>query len=555
MSALIHSFAFGGLDAYPVDVEAVLLKGKNRIQIIGMADVCVREAGERIRAAINCSGYGYPSGQLVVSLMPSEMKKRGSHFDLPMALAVLVEAGEVPCLISPRAAFLGELSLDGRLRPVKGMLAMAAAAKEAGMKDLYIPFENAEEAGLVTGMRLHPCRTLADVVDVLCGRLPMTNISAGKFLSSALSQKPDEADPGAPASGSSGKAGTANPSGKTLIYPSSGDSSVYTASGTESVPDFSDVIGQKSLLGAVLLACAGGHNLILVGPPGCGKTMIAERIPGILPPLTEEESLEVTKIYSASGHLDPGKGLIRSRPFRAPHHSASMSSLIGGGSDARPGEVTLAHNGVLFLDELPEFPRRTLEALRQPLENRHVTVSRVGAIHDYPASFLFVAAMNPCPCGYSPYERCHCSDYEIARYRQKISGPILDRIDIQKRVEPVSLVGENDRAGFSSAEMRDRVCAAREIQAHRFREEGIQTNTEMTSSQIERYCHLDSKCRSLLNEICAKRGYSARTAAKFIRMARTSADLAGAADIREKDLIYVLSVRDLDISNAKLIAI
>lgn len=544
MSALIHSFAFGGLDAYPVDIETVILKGKNRIQIIGLADACVREAGERIRAAITCSGYGYPSGQLVVSLMPSEMKKRGSHFDLPMALAVLVEAGEVPCLIPPRAAFLGELSLDGRLRPVKGMLAMTSAAKAAGMKDLYIPFENADEAGLVNGIRLHPCRTLGDVLAVLSGRLPTVDISAGKGLSLTAGGR-SGADNG-PAGSFPGSAGG---------NASSGDFQVYGASGTENVPDFSDVIGQRSLLGAVLLACAGGHNLILVGPPGCGKTMIAERIPGILPPLTEEESLEVTKIYSASGHLDPGKGLIKNRPFRAPHHSASMSSLIGGGSDARPGEVTLAHNGVLFLDELPEFPRRTLEALRQPLENRHVTVSRVGAVHDYPASFLFVAAMNPCPCGYSPYERCHCSDYEIARYRQKISGPILDRIDIQKRVEPVSLVSETDRAGFSSSEMRDRVCAAREIQARRFRDEEIKTNTEMTSSQIQRYCRLDSKCRSLLNEICAERGYSARTAAKFIRMARTSADLAGAEDIREKDLMYVLSVRDLDISNAKLIAI
>ncbi len=524
MSALIHSFAFAGLDAYPVDVEAVLLGGKGRTQIIGLADACVREAGERVRAAVSCSGYPFPKGQLVVSLMPSEMKKRGSHFDLPMALSVMEEAGDIACVIPPTAAFLGELSLEGRLRPVKGILAMAAAAKEAGIRELYLPAENAEEAALVKGILLHPCRSLSDVISILSGRLPRRSentVFTGKAAQSRIA------------------VGVTAPAGEAA-----------------EAPDFSDVVGQKALLGAVLLACAGGHNLLMIGPPGCGKTMIAERIPGILPPLTEEESLEVTKIYSASGHLDPGKGLIRTRPFRSPHHSASMSSIVGGGSDARPGEVTLAHNGVLFLDELPEFPRRTLEALRQPLENRHVTVSRVGAIHDYPASFLFVAAMNPCPCGYSPYERCHCSDYEIARYRQKISGPILDRIDIQKRVEPVSLLDGRESAGpvFTTASMRDRVCAAREIQANRFRGEGIRTNAEMTPAMVEKYCRLDTSCRTMLNEICSRRGYSARTSGRFIRMARTSADLAGAEDIREKDLAYVLSVRDLDISTAKLIA-
>lgn len=529
MSVLIHSFAFGGLDAYPVDVEAVLLGGKPRVQIIGLADACVREAGERVRAAVSCSGYSFPNHQLVISLMPSEMKKRGSHFDLPMALSVLAEAGEIACPIPAFAAFLGELSLDGRLRPVKGMLAMAAAAKEAGIRELYIPYENAAEAALVHGLIIHPCRRLSDVIAVLSGILPR------------------------------GERGTTDPDKDSpLRFPVVSKGNGGAEDRAES-PDFSDVVGQRSLLGAVLLACAGGHNLLMIGPPGCGKTMIAERIPGILPPLTEEESLEVTKIYSASGHLDPGRGLITDRPFRAPHHSASMSSIVGGGSDARPGEVTLAHNGVLFLDELPEFPRRTLEALRQPLESRHVTVSRVGAVHDYPASFLFVAAMNPCPCGYSPYERCHCSDYEIARYRQKISGPILDRIDIQKRVEPVSLLreqeGESGERGFSTAKMRDRVCAAREIQTRRLREEGIRLNAEMTPAMIGKYCKLNTACRNLLNEFCLRRGYSARTSARFIRMARTSADLAGSEDIREKDLFYVLSVRDLDISSAKLIAL
>lgn len=527
MSALIHSFACDGIDAYPVDVESVLLGGREKIQIIGLADACVREAGERVRAAISCSGFRFPKKHLVISLAPSETKKRGSHFDLPMALSVLSETGEISCRIPSVSAFFGELALDGSLRPVRGVLSMTAAARDAGLEDVFIPAANAAEAALVPGIRIHPCPDLHTVIDILSGIVPTL----------ALAEAQSKGDP---------------PPG-TIAFPAvSSGSSLVCGRG-----DFSEVVGQKSLIGAVLLACAGGHNMLMIGPPGCGKTMIAERIPGILPPLSDEEALEVTKIYSAKGILEAGGGLIRERPFRAPHHSASLSAMIGGGAEAGPGEVTLAHDGVLFLDELPEFSRRTLEALRQPLSDRRITVARVGAIHSYPASFLLVAAMNPCPCGYHPYERCRCSDYEISRYREKVSGPILDRIDIQKMVEPVALLRKRKRGlmTISSGELRDRVMAAREIQAYRFRGSGIRLNSEMSPAQTAQFCRLDGHLRTMLEEIVLTRGYSARMTEKFIRMARTSADLSGVPDIREEDIRYVLSCRDLDRDTRQLIAL
>lgn len=318
-----------------------------------------------------------------------------------------------------------------------------------------------------------------------------------------------------------------------------------------------DVKGQKEIIETSLLAAAGGHNMLMIGEPGCGKTMIAQRIPTILPLMTEEECLEVTKIYSISGLLPAGHSLIRNRPFRAPHHNASLNSLIGGGVNAMPGEVSLAHNGVLFLDELAEFSRRTLDALRQPIEDKKVSVARVNGTHTYPAGFMFVTAMNPCPCGYYPGSKCRCTDYEIIKYRGKISGPIMDRIDIQKEVHPVGFFDiENQNATYSSMELREKVESARRIQQDRYKdEEGISCNAQMTTSMIQKYCELDADSLKLLKETSEKYGYSARVIHKLLRLARTSADLDGVEKIRKEDIEKVLSCRDLDESNSKMMVV
>lgn len=321
--------------------------------------------------------------------------------------------------------------------------------------------------------------------------------------------------------------------------------------------DFKDVKGQKEIIEASLLAAAGGHNMLMIGEPGCGKTMTAQRIPTILPEMTEEECLEVTKIYSISGLLPAGHSLIRNRPFRAPHHNASLNSLIGGGVNAMPGEVSLAHNGVLFLDELAEFSRRTLDALRQPIEDKKVSVARVNGTHTYPAGFMFITAMNPCPCGYYPSSKCRCTDYEIIKYRGKISGPVMDRIDIQKEVHPVGFFDiEKQNASYSSKELRKKVVAARNIQYHRYKnEEGINCNAQMTTSLIPKYCELDAESMKVLKETSEKYGYSARVIHKLLRLARTSADLDGSQQIRIEDVKRVLSCRDLDESNSKMLVV
>ena len=321
--------------------------------------------------------------------------------------------------------------------------------------------------------------------------------------------------------------------------------------------DFADVKGQKELIDAVILAAAGGHNMLMIGEPGCGKTMIAQRIPTILPEMTEEECLEVTKIYSISGMLPSGHGLIRHRPFRAPHHNASLNALIGGGTNALPGEVSLAHNGVLFLDELAEFSRRTLDALRQPIEDKRVCISRVNGTHTFPSNFMFITAMNPCPCGYFPGAKCRCTDYEIIKYRGKISGPIMDRIDIQKEVKPVNYFElEQENHTMTSKEIREKVKKARKIQQVRYQNEpGINCNAQMSTTLLQKYCVLDEESRQLLKETSEKYGYSARVIHKLLRLARTSADLADAEKIRLDDVKRILNYRDLDRSNSKMLVV
>lgn len=458
MATVVKSFAIQGIDGYPIDIEVKTLEGQPMITIIGLGDLSVKEAAERIQASIDESGYVFPKKRVIISLAPSDKKKSGSHFDLAMAVGVLQQNEDIAAKNIENYGFIGELSLDGRLRACRGILPMIIAAKKSGIGTLIVPAENLNEAKLVHGIDVQGFDNLGNVIRYLEGK--HTDVAKVSFQAKDLLDS-DE---------------------KTL--------------------DFSDVKGQNELIEGVILAAAGGHNILMIGEPGCGKTMIAQRIPTILPQMTSEECLEVTKIYSISGLLPNGHALMKQRPFRAPHHNASLNALIGGGVNAMPGEVSLAHNGVLFLDELAEFSRRTLDALRQPVEDKKVSISRVNGTHTFPSNFMFVAAMNPCPCGYYPGSKCRCTDYEIIKYRGKISGPIMDRIDIQKEVHPVDYFDlSSEKSLMTSTEMRARVERARKIQQTRYEgEDGINCNAQMTTSLIQKYCVLDEESLHLLKE-------------------------------------------------------
>ena len=511
MAFVVKSFAIDGIDGYPVDIETKTLEGQPMISIIGLGDQAVKEASERVQAAIDETGYVFPKKRVIISLAPSDKKKSGSHFDLAMAIGVLQQNEDMAAKNISEYGFIGELSLDGRLRACHGILPMIIAAQRNGIKKVIIPVENLKEAKLVQGVTIIGLQNLGDVVRFLEGKPVEVNCILDKT----------------------------------------------TQENKSRVFDFADVKGQKELIDAVILAAAGGHNMLMIGEPGCGKTMIAQRIPTILPEMTEEECLEVTKIYSISGMLPSGHGLIRHRPFRAPHHNASLNALIGGGTNALPGEVSLAHNGVLFLDELAEFSRRTLDALRQPIEDKRVCISRVNGTHTFPSNFMFITAMNPCPCGYFPGAKCRCTDYEIIKYRGKISGPIMDRIDIQKEVKPVNYFElEQENHTMTSKEIREKVKKARKIQQVRYQNEpGINCNAQMSTTLLQKYCVLDEESRQLLKETSEKYGYSARVIHKLLRLARTSADLADAEKIRLDDVKRILNYRDLDRSNSKMLVV
>ena len=509
MSTMVKSMALEGIEGFPVEIEAATIRGQMQmISIIGLGDQAVKESGERMQAALSFYGYDIPKDKTLISLAPGNRRKRGSHYDLGMTLALLAETDQIAAKDIDKYVFIGELSLDGRIRPCAGVLSMITAARQCGIKKAAVPAANRSEAEKVGGITVYGLNTLEDAVRLLEGR----GVSAGVC---EETQQP----------------------------------------GTErKVADFSEVKGQRDLLDAVILAAAGGHNLLMIGEPGCGKSMIASRIPGILPEMTEEEALEVTRIQSIAGNLKPGEGLVKIRPFRAPHHNASLNALIGGGTFAQPGEVSLAHGGILFLDELAEFSRSTLDALRQPLENRKVTISRVNGNNTYPANFMFVAAMNPCPCGYYPGAKCKCTDYEMIHYRSKVSGPILERVDIQKWVRRVDYFDLSGReADYTSAQMRHLVERARKIQEERYRdEEGIYCNAQMAVAHIQKYCAIDGECTAILKENCEKYGYSARVIHKLLRMARTAADVRGCAKIEKEDIIKVLGCRELDKNNSQM---
>ena len=513
-----------------VEIEASTIRGQQQsLSIIGLPDQAIKEAGERIQAAIESCGYDFPKDKSIISLAPGDKKKRGSHFDLGMIIALLFQTDQISPKNLSDYAFIGELALDGRIRPCTGVLSMVTEARKCGVNAVVVPYENRQEAESVSGIKACPVKSLPDTIKFLEGRLDLAKQDSDDNIVNKVSQ-------GIPLGVASA------PTNDDLV---------------NSDFDFSDVKGQDELIEAIVLGAAGGHNILMLGEPGCGKTMIAQRIPTILPQMTEKESLEVTKIHSISGLLDAGAGLLKMRPFRAPHHNASLNALIGGGSYAQPGEVSLAHNGVLFLDELAEFSRSTLDALRQPMEDKRVTISRVNGTNSYPANFMFVAAMNPCPCGYYPSKKCRCTDYEIIHYRSRISGPILERIDIQKSVAHVDYFELNEKkSGLNSTELRERVEKARKIQQKRFEnDKEVNCNAQMTATMIQKYCKLDDECTQILKKASGKYGYSARVIHKLLRLARTSADLEDAENIRREDIIRVLDCRDLDVSSSQMYAI
>lgn len=506
MLAKTVSSAILGIDAYLVDVEVDISSGLPAFATVGLPDNAVKESKDRVKSAIKNMGYSFPSTRITVNLAPADIKKEGSSFDLPIAVGILAAGSTVQDGDRlNKYILLGELSLDGRIKPVRGALPIAAACRESRVAGIILPRENAPEAALVDGIAVIGVETLSQVVEFLNGSLQLQPATINI----------DE------------------------VFSSLRDFSI----------DFSDVKGQEHAKRALEIAAAGGHNLLMVGPPGAGKTMLAKRVPTILPRMTFAEAIETTKIHSVAGVLGPESPLVVNRPFRSPHHTISDAGLIGGGTIPRPGEVSLSHNGVLFLDELPEFKKNALEVMRQPLEDGRVTISRALTSITYPSRFMLVAAMNPCPCGYfsDPKHECICSPLQIQRYMAKISGPLLDRIDIHIEVPPLSYAElALKQPSEPSAAIQERVNRARVIQHKRFSRAKIYSNAQMTSRHIRTFCQVDQTSHRLLEQAIDKLGLSARAYTRILKVARTIADLEGAEQIGPGHISEAIQYRSLD---------